>query len=353
MSRDDADGQTMGFRNSDEVRNFQDKSMTTPSHTELAAKSREWADIMDRNNYWSLAEHLRKSAAALESPERAQADAAAKELYAKHPTYIGTRALSWAEAPYEVREEWRAKAAAPSPDGKAEQRIPFGGFDPNFFPGSNPENPQPEPEPLMWAVHVIGPDDVYAVPDQEIADAAVCLLNWSFKRKGLDDLCRAEVIDWPHSYESWVAEKDLFRLEAAPAEASKAEQAEAPSYVPCATCGANTTSDNPNQFCSCPKAATEPPAGEQKPVETGDGTLCGHCDGSGTVTAVTGHLGPDDYEYETQCEACHGTGSSDIRDAINALSYQPHSVTPGRQMVYRGDVLRIIAARARGEQGGA
>jgi hypothetical protein len=95
---------------------------------------------------------------------------------------------------------------------------------------------------------------------------------------------------------------------------------------------------------------TPKPAAAVPTVEAGqgehDGTLCGCCDGSGTVVAVTGHLGPDDYEYEAQCEACWGTGSSDIRDAINALSYQPHSVTPGRQMVHRSDVLRIITARA-------
>jgi hypothetical protein len=83
-------------------------------------------------------------------------------------------------------------------------------------------------------------------------------------------------------------------------------------------------------------------------VEPRDETLCGHCDGSGTVLAVTGHLGPDDYEYEAQCEACWGTGSSDLQDAINALAYQPNSVTPGRQMVHRAEVLRIIAARKKG-----
>lgn len=82
-----------------------------------------------------------------------------------------------------------------------------------------------------------------------------------------------------------------------------------------------------------------------------DDGMCGHCAGTGTVTVSTGHLGPDDYEYEADCDACGGTGSSDIRDAINALPYQPHSVTPGRQMVYRGDVLRIIAARTRGDGG--
>jgi len=82
----------------------------------------------------------------------------------------------------------------------------------------------------MWAVHVDGPDDVHAVPDREIADAACVALNCSFKRAGLADMCRAEVIEWPHGYESWSAQKDQFRLEAtAPTEASKPVQAEAPS----------------------------------------------------------------------------------------------------------------------------
>lgn len=35
----------------------------------------------------------------------------AMEMYAKHPTYRGERALSWLEAPQAVRDEWMAKAA--------------------------------------------------------------------------------------------------------------------------------------------------------------------------------------------------------------------------------------------------
>lgn len=98
--------------------------------------------------------------------------------------------------------------------------------------------------------------------------------------------------------------------------------------------------DHPDRM-KWPDTAAPANEGGEQPT-----TLCGCCDGSGSFIAVTGHLGPDDYEYEDECTACWGTGSSDIRDAINALSYQPHSVTPARQMVFRGDVLRIIEARA-------
>lgn len=74
MSRDDADGQTMGFRNSDEVRNFQDKSMTTPSHTELAAQAKELATKASKMGARIFADEiitcLRACAASLESPER-------------------------------------------------------------------------------------------------------------------------------------------------------------------------------------------------------------------------------------------------------------------------------------------
>lgn len=86
---------------------------------------------------------------------------------------------------------------------------------------------------------------------------------------------------------------------------------------------------------------SQPPAPEQA-----SGELCQGCNGSGTVTLMTGHLGPDDYEYDADCEACHGTGSGDILDAIKALSYQPHTVKSCVQMVDRAAVLRIIKARA-------
>lgn len=72
--------------------------------------------------------------------------------------------------------------------------------------------------------------------------------------------------------------------------------------------------------------------------------VCSFCAGSGVVTGMTSHLGPDDYEFDTDCEACHGTGSADVRDAIKALSYQPHTVKTGVQMVDRAAVLRIIDA---------
>lgn len=68
----------------------------------------------------------------------------------------------------------------------------------------------------MWAVHIHGPDDVYAVPDRQIADAVALVLNWQWQRHPPTVAMRAEVIEWPHGYEAWRAERDLFRLEAAP-----------------------------------------------------------------------------------------------------------------------------------------
>jgi hypothetical protein len=73
---------------------------------------------------------------------------------------------------------------------------------------------------------------------------------------------------------------------------------------------------------------------------------CACCQASGTVRVMTSHLGPDDYEFDEECAACAGTGSADIRDAINALPYQSHTVKPHTEMVSRKLVLQIIEARA-------
>lgn len=52
-----------------------------------------------------------------EAQPQADPDAAAKVMYAKHPTYRGTMALPWEAAPDLVRQEWREKAARAVPAG--------------------------------------------------------------------------------------------------------------------------------------------------------------------------------------------------------------------------------------------
>lgn len=74
---------------------------------------------------------------------------------------------------------------------------------------------------------------------------------------------------------------------------------------------------------------------------------CAGCGGAGTVLASTSHLGPDDYDYDGECEACQGTGSGDIRDAIAALPYSLHRVRPGVEVISRAAVLKIVEARSR------
>jgi hypothetical protein len=70
--------------------------------------------------------------------------------------------------------------------------------------------------------------------------------------------------------------------------------------------------------------------------------VCRHCNGSGTVTAVTGHLGPDDYEYDESCATCGGTGSADIRDAVRSLAFVRHAGYPPQEMISRAAVLHLI-----------
>jgi hypothetical protein len=69
----------------------------------------------------------------------------------------------------------------------------------------------------MWAVHIVGPDDVHAAPDRQIADAFCLVLNRQFDRHksygGDEPTLRAEVIEWPYGYEDWAADKDALRLE--------------------------------------------------------------------------------------------------------------------------------------------
>ena len=162
----------------------------------------------------------------------AQAMDTLKEAFAADPSYAWTWHCGvWAAAHDEGMETSAANRAA--------ARLMSMAFDVDTSKHENfaatqaaaptPEATQPD-DTKMWAVHIIGPDDVHAVPNREIADAACVALNWSFKRQKLADMCRAEVIEWTHGYETWAAEKDLFRLEAVPsAEATQPTQAQAPS----------------------------------------------------------------------------------------------------------------------------
>ena len=70
---------------------------------------------------------------------------------------------------------------------------------------------------------------------------------------------------------------------------------------------------------------------------------CPTCSGEGLVRLMTSHLGPDDYEYDAQCQDCAGTGSANPKTAIESLPYSLHRVR-GCQVVERAAVLRIIEA---------
>lgn len=70
----------------------------------------------------------------------------------------------------------------------------------------------------MWAVRIVGSDDLHAAPDRAVADALCLVLNRQFERhpslQATDAIpFRAEVVEWPHGYEAWSAEKDQLRLE--------------------------------------------------------------------------------------------------------------------------------------------
>jgi len=77
-----------------------------------------------------------------------------------------------------------------------------------------PESPAAT-DTTMWAVRIAGPDDLYAAPDRQVADALALVLNRQFARHPFPDEVRvsAEVVAWPHGYESWSAQKDLLQLE--------------------------------------------------------------------------------------------------------------------------------------------
>ena len=64
-------------------------------------------------------------------------------------------------------------------------------------------------EPKLWAMHVPGPDDVFAMASEEAAHAAVAEHNKAVAEMGLaerfgmtQDQVSARVIEWPHSAES-------------------------------------------------------------------------------------------------------------------------------------------------------
>lgn len=69
--------------------------------------------------------------------------------------------------------------------------------------------------------------------------------------------------------------------------------------------------------------------------------LCATCGGSGAIRGMTSHLGPDDYEYDEQCQDCAGCGSSNLKDAIESLPYSQHRVR-GVAVIERAAVLRIV-----------
>ena len=68
----------------------------------------------------------------------------------------------------------------------------------------------------MWAVHVQGPDDMYACPGRDVADALALVLNRQFAKHTDPNYppMKAEVVAWPYGYESWNAASEQLRFEA-------------------------------------------------------------------------------------------------------------------------------------------
>ncbi len=52
----------------------------------------------------------------------------------------------------------------------------------------------------MWAINIIGTDDLHAVPDKVIGET----------------MPRAELVKWPYGYEEWKSAAEQFRLEGMP-----------------------------------------------------------------------------------------------------------------------------------------
>ena len=82
------------------------------------------------------------------------------------------------------------------------------------------------------------------------------------------------------------------------------------------------------------------------PPQGAEPDACRRCNGEGTVRSHTTHLGPDDYDFDEQCPQCAGTGSADLKDAINALGFWTHKTDIQRTLIERSAVLRILEARA-------
>ena len=64
-------------------------------------------------------------------------------------------------------------------------------------------------EQRLWAMHVPGPDDVFAMPSEEAAHKAAAAHNKAVAEMGLaerfgvtSEQVSARVIEWPHSAES-------------------------------------------------------------------------------------------------------------------------------------------------------
>jgi hypothetical protein len=74
--------------------------------------------------------------------------------------------------------------------------------------------------------------------------------------------------------------------------------------------------------------------------------VCPACNGEGSVQAMTSHLGPDDYEYDESCIACNGTGSPDLKDALEGVGFIRHPQFPARTYISREAVMKIVEARA-------
>ena len=71
----------------------------------------------------------------------------------------------------------------------------------------------------MWAVVVVGHDDLFACTDRETADAAALLLNRQmarlryYKNEPVHPWANARVIEWPYSAGSWEVNSRKFRME--------------------------------------------------------------------------------------------------------------------------------------------
>jgi len=60
----------------------------------------------------------------------------------------------------------------------------------------------------LWAVHVQGPDDVYACESKEQADATAKTFNQIINQvpSPMWTICKATVIEWPYAKEEWLKE---------------------------------------------------------------------------------------------------------------------------------------------------